>query len=73
MPTCSVRRNDDQEVNAHGLNMVTLFKRTGLRTANGRTEGRREGDFTYGFPSGGASTVDNILACPAALILIDCL
>ena len=73
MPTCSVRRNADQEVNAHGLRMITLCKRTGLRTANGRTEGDREGAFTYVSPSGGASSVDNILACPAALTLIDCL
>ena len=73
MPTCSVRRNADQEVNAHGLRMITLCKRTGLRTANGRTEGDREGAFTYVSPSGGASSVDNMFACPKALTLIDCL
>ena len=50
--------------------MLTLCKRTGLRTANCRTEGDKEGASTYGFPSGGASSVDNILA---ALTLIDCL
>ena len=67
VPTCSVeaRRNADQEGNAHGL-LLTLCKRTGLRIANGRTEGDREGAFTYVSPSGGASSVDNILACPAA-------
>ena len=73
VPTCSIRRNVDQEVNAHGLKMLTLCKKTGLRTANGHTEGDREGAFTYFAPSGGASSVDYILACPAALTLIDSL
>ena len=70
VPTCSVRRNADREVNAHGLKMLALCKNTGLRIANGRTDGDREGAFTFVSTSGGASSVDNILACPSALPLI---
>ena len=67
MPTCSVRRNADQEVNAYGLKMLTLCKRTGLRVANGRTEGDREGAFTYVSPSGGASSVAQHSRLPCSL------
>ena len=50
--------------------MLTLCKITGLRIDNGRTDGDREGALNYVSPAGGASTVDNILACPSALPLI---
>ena len=70
MPVCSVRRNADREVNAHGLKMLTLCKSTGLRIVNGRTDGDREGAFTFVSSTGGASSVDNVLACPSALPLI---
>ena len=69
VPICPVRRNADREVNAHGLKMLTLCKTTGLRIANGRTDGDREGAFTFVSTTGGASSVDNILACLSALPL----
>ena len=58
-------RNSDEEVNAHSLNKFTLRTKIGLCSANSRAEGDREVASTYVIPSGGASTVDNILACPA--------
>ena len=70
VPVCSVRRNADREVNAHGLKMLTLCKNTGLRIVNGRTDGDRERAFTFVSSTGGASSVDNVLACPSALPLI---
>ena len=72
IPTCSVRRNQDPKLNASGSKMLAMCKRTGLRIANGRVAGNEEGALTFHSVAtdGGASAVDNVLACPSTFPLI---
>ena len=72
-PTRSLRRNRDHVVNGHGRKLLELCKRTGLRLANGRLPGDTEGAFTYVSEAGEMSVVDNTLACPATMPLIQSL
>jgi hypothetical protein len=75
VPTCLVRRNQDPRLNASGSKMLAICQRTGLRIANGRVAGDKEGALTFRsvVPNGGASAVDNVLACPFMFPLITCL
>ena len=77
--TRSVRRNTDPKLSTNGTEMLAMCKRTGLRIANGRVDGDKEGAFTFHSapnrraPNGGKSVVDNVLACPSAFPLISSL
>ena len=65
-PTCMVRNNQDSQVNRHGRELLRLCQRTGLRIMNGRVSGDEAGAFTFVSPSGGASVIDYVVACPSA-------
>ena len=69
-PTSAPRRNQDSQANWHGRKMVAMCKRTGMRIVNGRVCGDLEGAMTYVAPSGGASVIDYVLACPATMLTI---
>ena len=72
-PTCSMRRNQDNCTNWNGRQLIALCKRTGLRLANGRVQGDTEGAFTFVDSGRGMSVVDNTLACPATLAMMQSL
>ncbi len=66
-PVCSDRCNQDSTVNRHGRELISLCRSTDLRICNGRTPGDLTGTCTC-FPlTGGKSTVDYFLACPALM------
>ena len=69
-PTCTVRHNQDTQVNSHGRELLRLCQRTGLRIMNGRVSGDETGAFTFVSPSGGASLIDYVVACPSAFGLV---
>ena len=70
-PTRALRRSQDTgEPNSHGRNMLAMCKGTGLRIANGRSQGDTAGAYTYLSPSGDGSVVDYALACPATMALL---
>ena len=72
VPTCLVRRNQDPTINSNGRKMLEMCQRTGLRITNGRVTGDTGGAFTFRSAEG-ASTVDNVLACPSTFPLISSL
>jgi hypothetical protein len=69
-PTCAPRNNQDTVVNSHGRELLKLCHRTGLRIANGRVLGDELGCFSYVSPSGDASLVDYVVACPETFGLV---
>ncbi len=70
VPTCTVRNNQDTHVNSHGRELLRLCQRSGLRIVNGRVSGDETGAFTFVSPSGGASLIDYVVACPSAFGLV---
>lgn len=69
-PTCVDRNSQDTQVNSHGRELLRLCQRTGLRIVNGRVSGDEAGAFTFVSPSGGASLIDYVVACPNAFGLV---
>ena len=69
-PTCMDRSSQDGYVNSHGRELLGICQRTGLRIVNGRVSGDEAGAFTFVSPSGGASLIDYVVACPSAFALV---
>ena len=69
-PTSMQRSSQDGIVNSHGRELLGLCRRTGLRIVNGRVSGDETGAFTFVCPSGGASLIDYVIACPSAFGLV---
>ena len=69
-PTNMQRSSQDGIVNSHGRELLGLCRRTGLRIVNGRVSGDETGAFTFVCPSGGASLIDYVIACPSAFGLV---
>ncbi len=69
-PTCITRNSQDPQVNSQGRELLRLCQHTGLRIVNGRVSGDEAGAFTFVSPSGGASLIDYVVACPNAFNLV---
>ena len=69
-PSCTHRNSQDTVVNSHGRQLLKLCQQSGLRIANGRVSGDEVGGFTFVSPTGDASLVDYVVACPESFGLL---